>query len=444
MRKIFSTFLIVIAFAANAAPKAITFPSDAISEIEMTFSYKWCHSPVIFTVSNAGVISDCSFNGKDYPLKNMSYPYTGHNEEQLRIQYSTPKMEVRVRIKGVTSETRFKWVTEESMTEFHPKVKIKVLNTVHRKNILRVVDWNIQNGMWAGQEDNYDRFVEYMKEMDADVCIFCESQTIYYNGTKDFCRTTEQYLPYKYREYTKKIDPGYEPEGWLELAARFGHKYVQVGAHKDDYPVIVTSKYPITLVQKLGGEGISHGGIHAQVTFRGETVNLVGFHTYPHAFGKGVKGDQARAESKARHEGDLYRENEIRIFMERTILNPEYADERNWLIMGDTNCPSPLDAKHLSYKPDALNYLGHKYILENVPVTDLMKAFSCPDERDVFIRTMHRQSRIDMMYGSEAMTERMINAETPEDEYTRGSFNETVRFYDISSDHLPVIVDFAF
>ncbi len=440
--------MLMTAAIANAAT-GIRINPEGISEVEITFSYGCTpDSRIIFLATDSGVISDCTVNGKDMVLTAENYPYTSHEEERLTIESGTGKRQkVKIRVKGVTQKSEFSWLIEKNGEEsvFQPeKVRVKILENVPRERTLRVMDWNIQNGMWAGQEDNYERFVKYMKEVDADVCIFCESQSIYYTGTKEFSKHTEQYLPYKYKDYPKKTDPGFEPEGWLELAARFGHKYVKVGAHQDSYPVIITSKYPVTLVQKLGGEGISHGGIHAQVTVNGETVNYVGFHTYPHGFGKGVKGDEARAASKARHEGDFYRENEMKTFMERTILNPEYAAEKNWLIMGDTNCPSPLDVKHLNYAPDATNYLGHKFILENVPVTDLMKSFTCPDERDVFIRTMHRKMRIDMMYGSESMSGRMINAKTPEDDFTRGSFNEAVRFYDISSDHLPLIVDFAF
>ncbi len=436
--------MVMAAFAANISAKASKIPSGGISEIEMTFSYKWVDSPVIFTVSDAGVICSCSIDGMVLPLNNYNYPYTEHNEEKLRIPRLKSKSRIKVKIKGVTDQTKFKWVLEENGQELQPKVKTKVLNTVSRDNILRVVDWNIQNGMWTGQEDNYDRFVAYMQQMDADVCIFCEAQTIYYTGTKDYCEISERYLPYKFKDHPKGADPGFEPEGWQELAARFGHKYVKVGAHQDSYPVIVTSKYPVTLVQKLGGEDISHGGIHAQVDFHGETINLVGFHTYPHAFGKGVKGDEARAASKAKHEGDLYRLNEIKAFMARTILNPAYANENNWLIMGDTNCLSPLDDGHLKYGLDDYRYWGHKYILENVPVTDLMKSFACPGERDAFVHTTQSRRRIDMMYGSKSMIDRMINAITPHDEYTKGDRIPGIGFIDNSSDHLPVIVDFAF
>ncbi len=445
MKKIIAILTMMLSAAIICAAANLKKLPEGTSEIELTFSCRCTPgTEVIFQALNAGVIADCSVNGKDIILNEDIYPYTGHAEERLTIRNLSPKHKVRLRIKGVTPETAFSWLAAATGEKISARAKMKIIKTVPRAKTLRVMDWNIQNGMWAGQEDNYDRFVEYMKGVDADVCILCESQTIYYTGTREFSKHTEQYLPYKYRDYPKKTDPGFEPEGWLELAARYGHKYVRVGAHKDDYPVIITSKYPITLIQKIGGEGISHGGIHAQITVHGETVNYVGFHTYPHPFGKGVKGDEARAASKARHEGDYYRENEMKIIMNRTILNPEYSSEKNWLIMGDTNCPSPLDARHLGYAPDATNYLGHRFMLDNVPATDLMKSFSCPDDRDVFIRTMHRKMRIDMMYGSKSMTDRMINAKTPEDEFTRGSFNEEVRFYNISSDHLPLVVDFAF
>ena len=36
---------------------------------------------------------------------------------------------------------------------------------------LRLLYWNIQNGMWDGQNDNYDRFVEYVKSQDPDICV---------------------------------------------------------------------------------------------------------------------------------------------------------------------------------------------------------------------------------------------------------------------------------
>ena len=48
---------------------------------------------------------------------------------------------------------------------------------------LRLLYWNIQNGMWSGQEDNYDAFVGWVKDKKPDICVWCEAQSIYYTGT---------------------------------------------------------------------------------------------------------------------------------------------------------------------------------------------------------------------------------------------------------------------
>ena len=48
---------------------------------------------------------------------------------------------------------------------------------------LRLLYWNIQNGMWSGQGDNYDRFVEWVRQQRPDVCIWCEAQSLYRTGT---------------------------------------------------------------------------------------------------------------------------------------------------------------------------------------------------------------------------------------------------------------------
>ena len=40
-----------------------------------------------------------------------------------------------------------------------------------KNDTLRLLYWNIQNGMWDGQEDNYDRFVGWVKAQNPDVCV---------------------------------------------------------------------------------------------------------------------------------------------------------------------------------------------------------------------------------------------------------------------------------
>ncbi|MBO7589408.1 MAG: endonuclease/exonuclease/phosphatase family protein [Bacteroidaceae bacterium] len=41
----------------------------------------------------------------------------------------------------------------------------------------KLISWNIQDGMWSDQANNYDNFVEFLKTTDPDVCVFCEAKT---------------------------------------------------------------------------------------------------------------------------------------------------------------------------------------------------------------------------------------------------------------------------
>ena len=103
-------------------------------------------------------------------------------------------------------------------------------NQSSSQTTLRLLHWNIQNGMWDGQNDNYDRFVEFVKSNDPDVCVWCESVTLYITNTAESMPQQERYLP----------------SGWEELAARYGHQYVYMGGKRDNYPQVITSKYPMS------------------------------------------------------------------------------------------------------------------------------------------------------------------------------------------------------
>ena len=73
---------------------------------------------------------------------------------------------------------------------------------------------------------------------------------------------------------------------------------------------------------------------------------------------------------------------------------------------------------------------------------DIIKNYNSPDQRDVLMSSTQKQARIDIMYGSDEMMSRVIRAEIPKDEFTAAPYNAKMKFYDKSSDHLPVIVDF--
>ena len=111
---------------------------------------------------------------------------------------------------------------------------VVVATSGRRSNQLRLLYWNIQNGMWDGQPDNYDRFVDWVKAQKPDVCVWCEAATIYIDGTAD-----------------KKKGDKYLPAHWEELARRYGHKYVFRGGWRDNYPQVITSRYPIEGVARI-------------------------------------------------------------------------------------------------------------------------------------------------------------------------------------------------
>ena len=105
-------------------------------------------------------------------------------------------------------------------------------NQSSAQTTLRLLHWNIENGMWDGQNDNYDRFVEFVKSQDPDVCVWCEAQSIWKTDSDQKMAKEDRYLV----------------DGWGELAARYGHRYWGIGGYRDNYPQVITSKYPITYI----------------------------------------------------------------------------------------------------------------------------------------------------------------------------------------------------
>ena len=436
---------------------------QGIAEIEVTFKYSpqaRATSNVQFTAFNAGVIKELWIDGVRRTLDHDNYPFVNSNIDRVTLKNSGVRMsyndqenkqwfEVKAIVSGATSETAFGWTSESSQPKqvngfFLDDIEVKLLSSVPRERILRIMDYNIQNGMWADQHNNYDNFVKWMNEQDIDIAVFCEASTIYIDKTGDKQVNEKRYLPYKGQPYKRGETEHLVPTGWIELAARFGHNYVAVGAHQDNYPVVITSKYPIKFTQRLGGEGISHGGIHSQVEVDGKVINLVGFHTWPQGFEMGMKrGTPEAIESMRNHGGHKTRKDEFQAFMERSILNPKFADEQYWIITGDMNCVTPLDDQHYKFGYEHPRYWGQRYMLENVPqVTDLIKAYNCPDKRDVLVSSTQGGGRIDLMYGSEPMLKSMIKAKSPQVGFTTGKPTGISNFYSQSSDHLPVIIDF--
>ena len=189
------------------------------------------------------------------------------------------------------------------------------------KGSFKLLSWNIQDGMWCDQFNNYDDFVAYVNGFAPDIFCIQEGATHWDIDGKNL-PDAQRILPYAgNRDKTGQTSP----TGWIELAKRWGHDYVAMGPYKDNYPVIVTSKYPLEVVQRMAGNDetqVSHGAVHVKVTpIEGFEINLVNLHLVPNVV----------------ENPENYRLNEINYYLSQTINSQEHYQEPNWIMVGDFN-----------------------------------------------------------------------------------------------------------
>lgn len=295
-----------------------------------------------------------------------------------------------------------------------------------QKGNLRLLYWNIQNGMWDGQTDNYQRFVDFVRSERPDICVWAEAQSNYHtNSAKHF-----------------KKGEGYLIEGWKELALRYGHKYVYIGGHRDNFPQAITSRFPIENVERITGSKpdsiVSHGAGWAKVRIKGQTINIVTLHTWPQKWGFNVP-KELRERSRKMNEGDHYRRREIEYICRHTILTSAHAQEELWMMMGDFNAQSPLDMASYNYPENSTRYLTHSFILQNTPYRDIV----FEKHRNEFQSTTYGHNRIDFVYLSPALEKMALSADVIRNGYTTPVRNaqKLSNFYH-PSDHLPILVEF--
>ena len=273
-----------------------------------------------------------------------------------------------------------------------------------RDTSLRLLYWNIQNGMWSDQPNNYDNFVEWVKKYDPDVCVWCEAQTIYEDGTSK----------------ARKADDRYLTENWGELAARYGHKYWTKSGHRDNYPQVITSKYPIEKILDIVGEEpdsvVTHGACRAAIKVGGKRVNIVTLHTWPQAYAYRAADREA---SKAEHGGDKYRRMEM-----------EYVC--------NFNSRSPKDNWFYKYDEGDSRLIVHDYILRNTPYVDIIGDRFAGE----FHSTTYGKARIDFVYCTPKLYKRIDDARVVTDDYTRAPERDMNTGFHHPSDHLPILVDF--
>ena len=302
------------------------------------------------------------------------------------------------------------------------------------KGNLRLLYWNIQNGMWADQGNGYDNFVNFVREKDPDVCVWCEAKTHYRTGRAD--------------AFPADPDSLYLPSHWTELAARYGHRYVFVGGERDFFPQVITSRYPLEECARLTGDDsllVSHGAGWARLKFRGRTLNLITAHTWPQHYGFGIPKEPAslRSESAARHEGDSFRKEEMEWIAGHTIGTDKRAADNYWMLLGDFNSVSRADNAVYGLPEDSPQFLTQDYLDRETPLLDAQHAWMNGE----FVSTHGGGRRIDYIRTTKPLYLhitglRVLRNGWPANRKVEG--DGARRGFWTPSDHYPILVDFKF
>lgn len=289
----------------------------------------------------------------------------------------------------------------------------------------RLLYWNIQNGMWDGQGDNYESFVEFVKKQQPDICVWCEGASIYKTGTGEHLETADdKYLPYN----------------WDSLAERYGHKFVYIGGWRDNYPQVITSRFPIRNVKRILGDPsdvvVTHGAAWAQIVIESDTLNLVTLHTWPQAYAYRAADRKASAEAG---EGHSYRAREVEYICKNTILTRPEAKNQLWMMMGDFNSVSRTDNAVYRLPEDSPVFRVHDYIRANTPYRDVVERYYDSE----FFPTTYNGKRIDFIYCTNQMYYRIRDVKTLKAEGYLENPRVGISNFCRTSDHLPLLVDFS-
>ncbi|MBO4670655.1 MAG: metal-dependent hydrolase [Bacteroidales bacterium] len=297
-----------------------------------------------------------------------------------------------------------------------------------RKGNLRLLYWNIQNGMWADQWNNYDNFVAFVKKYDPDICVWCEAASIYKDYTNSAQSSSLRFLP----------------SGWASIAARYGHNYSALGGHRDNYPQEITSRYPINTLFKITNtdtteKPVTHGAALHQVNVNGRILHFVTCHMWPQSYGFNVASAK-RDESTAKHEGDYYRQFEMEYIVSRTVNAAAYSGVSDWILLGDLNSRSRLDNWYLGYPDDDTRLLTQDVVLNKTALKDVIREwYPAPAN---YLSSTAGSARIDYVYASAPLMDQVVNALIIGDKWVDQVPSVYVPSYYDPSDHRPILIDF--
>ncbi|MBR6933051.1 MAG: metal-dependent hydrolase [Bacteroidales bacterium] len=405
----------------------------------ITVSFDLCFQPgatddFLLQVIGGGLIRSAKVDGRDAGIVPTYAGITSSAVFPLSLVPATQSLDqpktwhrFEVSVDRATDGTSFYFAGNTSTSGKHgfwlDNIKVLKGEDTPRKGNLRVLYWNIQDGMWADQAANYNNFVKWVKRYDPDICIWCEAASIYRTGTDISAPTAERFLP----------------DGWPALAARYGHSYYALSGKRDNFPQEITSKYPVTTLLKItdtdvSGKPVAHGAAIQQVEVNGRKINFVTCHMWPQGYGFGVTGEDAQEASKAAHEGDYHRRFEMQYIIDHTVNDPEYANE-DWILVGDMNSRSRKDNWYYGYADDSTVLITQDVVLRQTNLLDII-AETWPG---TFCSSTYGNARIDFMYASPSMMTRVVDAGFVLDKWTIP--HKTPYFYD-PSDHRPILVDF--
>lgn len=259
---------------------------------------------------------------------------------------------------------------------------------------IKFIEYNVLQGMINDYPNNMDNFVAWVKWRAPDILVICEGKT-FGNGQSIYDASRPM------------------PNNISNLAARWGHPYYMVGAQQDNFPVLITSRYPIELLQRLQGAVYTHGGLHVRIA----GFDLAAIHLFP---------DHTAASDEE------IRLGEITAATGSTIHNAAYSSVSKWILTGDMNSYYRGD-NHGSSTPKEHNLAVQDYIHSNWDHDVLYEK-----NGGQWMPTMyHGGTRIDYFYVSDAVYPYIREARVLHDSFTDLYTAENKAG---SSDHRPLQV----
>ncbi len=254
---------------------------------------------------------------------------------------------------------------------------------------LRVLSYNILEGMITDTTKGKQLFVDWVRNQDPDIFAIQEANH-------------------------------FTDESLAALAKSYGHNY-SVLVKQKGYPTALSSRFPITDIEKVN-ENITHGYITAKVN----GYNIVVLHLNPHNY------EIRRAEINA-----------ILTKIKQLKIN------KKLIVMGDFNAHSPLDKAIFAdgqllkrLKDAAVKNPKHRNLVNGEEIDfevqgkvldfgmiDILKHFALSEPANAK-EIIPTRSRIDYIYVSKDLKSKVLNGRFIRDDFTKKY-----------SDHLPIIIE---